>query len=221
MTESPPDTDMDRPPSRPALWWLLGINLAVFALWHLWGVDHVELMRDNFLVSVENVRAGRVWTLLTSAFSHVDAMHLLFNGYALYVFGARVYDVAGPKRFVALYLAGGIAGSLGHVLYGLLTGDTVGALGASGAVMAIAMPFAWWYPKVTLILIFVPLPARWAVALFVLSDIAGVFGHTPFGMLGSQIAHAAHLGGAAVGLLFAWRLRGLHPGDRGDGDHRQ
>lgn len=219
MAESRPS---EAPPvSRPALWWLLGINFAVFALWHLWGIDHVETMRDNFLVSGRNIAEGRVWTVLTSAFSHVDAMHLLFNAYALYVFGRPVHDVAGPTRFVALYLAGGITGSIGHVIYGLVTADPVGALGASGAVMAIAMPFAWWFPRVTLILIFVPLPARWAAALFVATDVAGLFGHTPLGALGSNIAHAAHLGGAAVGLLFAWRFRGLHPGDAGDGDHGQ
>lgn len=194
---------MNQAPQNPtALWVLMGINALVYAIWQLWGLaDPHQWMAANFLVSSEAVLSGRVWTLITSAFSHVEPMHLLFNMIALYVFGRPVLMVLGSARFTALYLVGGLMGSIGHVAFGLFTGDPVPALGASGAVMAIAVPYGLWFPRQTLLInFFIPVPAWLAVLLFIGSDVLGLFGTSPFGMGDQGIAHAAHLGGALVGL---------------------
>ena len=190
------------PQNAAALWVLIALNAAVYAAWQLWGLaDPNQTMLAHFLVSPESVLSGRVWTLLTSAFSHVDPMHLLFNLIALYVFGRPVLLVLGSFRFTALYLAGGLAGSIGHVLFGLITGDGAAALGASGAVMAIAVPYGMWFPRQTLLInFFIPVPAWLAVLFFIGTDVLGLFGTSPFSMSDNPVAHAAHLGGALVGL---------------------
>ncbi len=198
------------------LWTLLGINLAVYVRWHTVGPDYPELLRRHLLVSWESVAAGRMWTLLTSEFSHIDATHLLVNLLALYVFGKPVESVIGSVRLVGLYVFGAVLASLGFVAWGAITGSDAVALGASGAVMAIAVPYALWFPNRTLLLMFfIPLPAWLAVLLFLGIDLLGLFSGGVDGMLfgGRRVAHSAHLGGAVAGLVVGlpiwWRRRAV------------
>jgi len=189
---------------RPILFALIALNVAVFLGWNLFdpSVGPSPFMIDNFLVSIDAVdgqRGFRYWTLLTSAFSHIDTAHLVFNMLSLWVFGRDVAAILGPWRFLHLYVVGGILASFGHVLYQGLTGSVEPALGASGSIMAIAVVFAAMFPKRRLLLQFlVPVPAAIAVALYVVLDLVGTLG----GGAGQHIAHAAHLGGAAYGLFY-------------------
>lgn len=61
-------------------------------------------MLDNFTSSIKQIQEGRIWTLLTSAFSHYNLPHLLFNMMGLYFLGQSVYYTIGPARFFHLYL---------------------------------------------------------------------------------------------------------------------
>lgn len=185
----------------PALRWITAINLAVFALWQLaitaepWAES---LMATVFTVDADLVRGGAVWTLLGSAFSHYAFGHLFFNLYAMWLFGRDVELVVGSRGFVHLYVAGGIAASLGHVAFNLATGEVVPALGASGSVMAIAMVSALLFPnRLLLVLLLLPMRQITAVGLFVLADLIGMLSPRP-----DTIAHAAHLGGALYGFLY-------------------
>ncbi|MBN2800408.1 MAG: rhomboid family intramembrane serine protease [Deltaproteobacteria bacterium] len=189
---------MRRQPT-PFLWGLIGLNVLVYILWQQARGSQAgqDLMAANFLVSADGVLAGRVWTLLTSAFSHIDPSHLLFNMIALYVFGGDVARVIGTRGMLHLYLVGGLVASLGHVAFNLLADSTTPALGASGSVMAIAVLFGALFPRRTLLVqFFIPVPAALAVGGYLVMDFLGLFGH------GSGIAHAAHLGGAAYGLAY-------------------
>jgi membrane associated rhomboid family serine protease len=189
------------PTSRRALRALIALNVLVFVIWHLavLGGDAAMLwMQANFLVSPAHLANGWLWTLLTSAISHTSLSHLAFNLWALWLFGRDVEDVVGARGFVHLYVAGAVMSSLGHVLYSLATGSNVPALGASGAVMAVAVVAALLYPRRMLLLFFVvPMTQLQAVGAFVLMDLFGMFSPTP-----DLIAHAAHLGGSLYGLLY-------------------
>jgi len=183
------------------VWGLITVNVLVFVAWHALGRAGFDFMAAHFMVSVESVTSLRLWTLLTSAFSHVDAGHLLFNMLALYVFGRPVAEALGARALLHLYVAGALVASLGHVLFGLVGGSPNPALGASGAVMAIAVVFAALFPRATLLVnFFVPLRAPVAVALYVAIDLFGLIGG--FGGAGGGVAHAAHLGGALYGLVY-------------------
>jgi membrane associated rhomboid family serine protease len=158
----------------------------------------VDMMNAHFLVSLEAMLGGRVWTLLTSAFSHQLPVHLGVNMFMLWMFGRDVHRVTGALGFLHLYVVGALLASLGHVAYSLLSGSPTPALGASGSVMAITVVFAALYPRRTLLVgFFIPVPASLAVVAFVVLDVMGVFGGTT-----DNVAHAAHLGGAAYGLLY-------------------
>ena len=108
----PPNNYRRAPPALPnmegerMLWSIMGANAFVFACWH--ALDP-RLMQQNFLVSEESVYAGRVHTIVTSAFSHYNLGHLGANMLALYYFGRDLSRIFGPKYLLNLYLAGGVA----------------------------------------------------------------------------------------------------------------
>lgn len=186
----------------PALWTFVALNMGVWVLWQLaWilGGPIERLMTTHFLVSVGHAWSAP-WTLLTSAISQADLPHLAFNMIALIMFGRDLERIVGSTGFVHLYVMGGVVSSLGHVLYGVVTGDATPALGASGAVMAVLIVSTFLFPTRLLLFFFlVPMPQAVAVTLFVISDLLGLFG----GLGG--IAHGAHLGGALYGWIYARR----------------
>lgn len=191
-----------RQPTR-ALHALTAVNVAVFALWQLAalsGPDALAWMEANFTVSLDALRAGRVWTLLTSEVSHAGLLHLGFNLWALRLFGDDLEQLLGWRGLLHLYGAGAVAASIGHVAFNALGGDPTAALGASGAVMSVAIVSSLMHPRRWLLLFFViPLPALWAMALFVVIDLIGLLSPGV-----DNVAHAAHLGGALYGVLY-WR----------------
>ena len=189
--------------SRQVLIGLIAVNVVVFVLWNTSGSSGLGFMVDHFLVSGLAISDGRYWTLLTSAFSHNDTMHLLFNSIALWVFGGVVGRSDGAKAILQLYIAGALISGAGHVYWDSLMPGNVPALGASGAVMALAVVAAVRQPAQVLMINFLlPVPMALAVALYIGWDMMALFSGTENG-----IANAAHLGGAATGL--AWALFGL------------
>ncbi|CAI7923172.1 unnamed protein product, partial [Closterium sp. NIES-53] len=132
------------------VWALIATNLAVFAAWH---TQNQTVMARNFMVSVNAMYEGRYHTLLTSAISHREGRHLLFNMLGLYFFGCEVARMYGPRYLLGLYMSGAVVASLAHVFYFqyiVPRTDTKSvwawhprlsppAMGASGAVNAIVL----------------------------------------------------------------------------------
>ena len=86
------------------------------------------------------------WRLLSSGFLHVNALHLFFNMYMLYILGPSLESTLGKGRFIALYLASVLGGSFLVVLFSSFPGDlasllraspTGGTVGASGAIFGL------------------------------------------------------------------------------------
>jgi membrane associated rhomboid family serine protease len=206
---------------RPVVAILLALNVAVFALWLVLGQS--PLMKENFLVSWKLLEAGRVWTLVTSAFSHVFFLHFLLNMLVLASFGPIVEYTIGSARFLALYLAAAIIGSFSHAAVSafLLGQPALPALGASGAISGVILLFSLLYPRARVLLFgLIPMPAIVGALLFIGLDVVGLIAQTEGG--GLPIGHGAHLGGAATGVLFYFfairpmGLRRIGPVDFGD-----
>ncbi|MGC6493232.1 MAG: rhomboid family intramembrane serine protease [Myxococcota bacterium] len=180
---------------------LVGLNLLVFVLWTFVGSDTDPLYtwaESNLLVSGTLLADGRIWTLLTSGFSHFGLTHLLFNMYALWLFGRDVETIAGHRGMVHLYVLGAVVASLTHVMTQWIMGTDVPALGASGAVMAIAVAHAALFPMRRVAVFFlIPMPLWLAVAGFIFLDVAGLASNSADG-----VAHGAHLGGAVAGWVY-------------------
>jgi membrane associated rhomboid family serine protease len=133
------------------------------------------------------------WTLVTYMFLHANFGHIFFNMFSLYIFGPRLEAQLGGRSFVGLYLVSGIAGGLLSLPFSPLAR----IVGASGAIMGVMYGFARYWPRERIFVWFMVLEARWAVLLFVALDLFAGFGGG-----GGNIAHFAHLGGAAGGFTY-------------------
>lgn len=148
------------------------------------------------------------WTLITYMFTHQGFLHILFNMLFLYWFGQLIMDYLGSKKFVNLYILGGLAGGLFYMLmYNLIPYyhpmvDSSVLLGASAGVSAIIVGAATLVPNHSFMLIFIgPVKIKYIAIFYVIfKSFAGLDGPNAGGEL-------AHLGGAAIGYLYIVQLR--------------
>jgi membrane associated rhomboid family serine protease len=144
------------------------------------------------------------WQIITYAFLHGSLTHLLFNMFAVYMFGADMERVWGGQRYLIYYLVCAVAAALSQLLVCGITGAHYPTLGASGAVFGLLLAFARYYPErqIVMLLLPIPIPARQFVVLYGALELV-------LGVTGTQagVAHFAHLGGLAGGLLLLkyWR----------------
>jgi rhomboid protease GluP len=113
------------------------INLAVFGLMVRGGVDSnapeaVTLVPWGANYGPKTL-VGQPWRLVTSAFLHFGALHLIFNMVALWYGGIVVERIFGHIRVAAIYLAAAIVGSA----VGVIFHPQVVSAGASGAVFGL------------------------------------------------------------------------------------
>ena len=172
---------------------LLLANVVVFFLQVVLG----RWFSDAFKLTSAEIWA-QPWTLLTSIFLHAGFTHLLFNMYALFLFGTLIEQRIGSRRFFWAYMAAGLAASLVFAV----ANPTSVAVGASGAIMGILGLVIMLMPDLQVLFFFViPMSMRTAGVIFALIDLAG------FAFGGTGIAHAAHLGGLACGLAYGYYLK--------------
>lgn len=148
---------------------------------------------------------ARPWTFITYMFVHAGLLHLLANMLMLFVFGAPVEARMGSRAFLLYYLYCGVGAAL--FALGLSTLTSVPPfLGASGAVLGLGIAFAAFWPDAELILFPFPIPVRARTFVAILAGLDVVLalrsGHS------DGIAHIAHIGGLAAGLLF-FRVQSL------------
>ena len=158
-------------------------------------------LRANMLFVPSAVKErGEIYRFITHGFIHGDFMHLLFNMYALYIFGGSAEfafgilfgQIFGKLAFLLFYLAAIAASS--YVVYMRHQGNyAYSALGASGAVAAVMWPYIMFAPWNWFI--FPPLPA----ILLGFGYIA--YSHYADKKGGTNIGHNAHLWGAIFGLV--------------------
>ena len=151
------------------------------------------------------VQLNAWWQLVTYMFCHANFGHLFFNMLSLYIFGVQLERRMGSGEFLLFYLVSGIGAGLVTMLVNNATGQgLVYVVGASGAVFAVLLAFAAFFPD-TRIFIFGILPMRAPTAVLVFAAIEVFF---MFTNLNSGVAHLAHLAGVLIGyLLLLLRFR--------------
>jgi membrane associated rhomboid family serine protease len=130
-------------------------------------------------------------------FGRIVFYHILFNMFALWMFGRILENVWGPKRFLLFYFICGIGAAAAHLIIQYLNGGFAPVVGASGAIMGIFAAFAYLFPNTEMYFLFIPFPikAKWMVIGLAAFDLfGGISG-------GDNIAHFAHLGGALTGFI--------------------
>ncbi len=136
-----------------------------------------------------------LWQFVTYMFLHSvsSPWHIIFNMLVLWMFGIQVERAMGTRKFLTMYFTAGIFAGIFCCLF---TPDSP-IIGASGAIFAVEIAFAMFFPNTTVIFYVFPIKAKYLVMIFagitVISCIMPASGGT---------AHFAHLGGLVYGFLF-------------------
>ena len=196
--------------SSPFTFLFLGMNLGVFAL--MWLAGGMSTMAADLQVLIEFgakqnelvAGQGQYWRLVTCIFIHIGFLHLFFNNYALWIVGHQIELLYGSARFVILYLAAGIAGSIGSYIFNP-DKSSAGASGALFGLFGVMAAFAFRYRN--------EIPAtlsrgirRQVIPLIVINLI--------FGFSVPGIDNAAHIGGLVTGMGLAFLIPYKRPQER-------
>jgi len=170
------------------LWVLVGLNLIVFI---------AARINDNVVIQlglIPSLFTERPWTIVTNMFVHYDIWHIFGNMLTVFYFGRALLQLVGQKRFLLLYFGGGI---LGNILYIWLGAPQSIAIGASGAVYAIAGALAIMIPRARVFAyFFIPMPLWLLVLVFFV-----LWSFVP------GIAWQAHIGGLVAGVIAGFFFR--------------
>jgi len=147
---------------------------------------------------------SRPWTILTSAFLHLEFSHIFFNMIMLWIGGKIFISFFSPKKIYVVYILGGIIGDIFFVLsynifpvFADVVQDAV-AIGASAGVLAVLIAAAAKAPNYQLPIFFIGnVPLKWVAVILVILDVISI----PSGNSGG---HFAHLGGALLGFLYVY-----------------
>ncbi|PHQ55356.1 MAG: rhomboid family intramembrane serine protease [Lutibacter sp.] len=153
-----------------------------------------RLFFDKYKFQIGAIKRGEQIRMFTSAFLHVDYMHLILNMYVLYIFAPIIIIKLGIVKFVILYTGSLIAGNVLTLRYHK-NELYYSAVGASGAVAGIVYAAILLNPNMRLMMF--PLPIPIPGYIFGL----GYLLYSIYGMkkqLGN-VGHSAHLGGAIGG----------------------
>lgn len=178
--------------SHPVTTSIIVITLAVYLLQFILGDGFTSLLWYAGVYSYPG--SFEPWRLLTSVLVHGSIFHVLLNMYTLWIFGQILEGMLGRGRFLALYVLGGLAGSLG-VLF--LSDPRIPVVGASGAIFGLMGAFLVIQRRL----------GGNATQLLILVGINLVIGFLP----GLNVAWQAHVGGliagAVIGLIFVQTRR--------------
>lgn len=190
----------DRP--RAVLFALLGANAASFVAQMFLEVSQPGFVRAYLAISDHGVRDAYAWQFVIAPLLHIGPWHFVFNVLVLYLLGRDLEPILGRRHFLYLYVAGAIAGELGHIF--LMPSESV-LFAASGGAAALVVAYASILPELELCGQVLFVPARFkakhlaygsfAIALVLLCiDRSQV------------VAHSAWPGGCAAGWLYAHLL---------------
>ena len=148
-------------------------------------------------------------TPLTSMFIHSGYLHIAGNMLFLFVFGGNIEARFGRGKYLASYLACGLAGGAAMIATSLAAGPPniyIPAVGASGAISGVMGAYLVLYPRNPIISIIgyfiVPVRAFWFIGAWFVLQVLYQLGGVDTG-----VAYAAHIGGFALGLVLAAIVR--------------
>lgn len=212
---------------------LLIVNIVAFLITYILGKNASGGYVLNDLLGLHFFMASdfQVYQLITYMFMHGGFEHIIFNMFALWMFGCVVERVWGPKKFLFYYIACGLGAGLfqelaqtiqfyftaseqfpeltisqlwtiGHNSADVLNGWTT--VGASGAIYGILLAFGMIFPEERIFIFPLPIPikAKYFVIGYAAIELVSAIATT-----GDGVAHIAHLGGMVVGFFMIryWR----------------
>jgi membrane associated rhomboid family serine protease len=186
-----------------AVKWIIGVCVATYFLQSATGeVVRGQLhggVTDLFSLDLAGLRDLQLWRIFTYGICHAHLQHLLFNMIGVWVFGRMLESVYGSKETLAFFgMAVGLSG-LAQIAVSTASSVPISVIGASGGVLGLVTLAAMNFPRAPMHLLFIPVPIelKWIAVGYVGLDLYQVAGST-----GGNVANFAHLGGAAIGVLY-------------------
>ncbi len=192
-----------------------------------YGVDLDNILGLHFFLAPD----FRLYQFVTYMFMHGGFTHILFNMFAVWMFGRVMESYWGGRRFLIYYLVCGLGAGLvqegvqyvSYLVQGLDGYERVNigyamismgeylnrwtTIGASGAVYGILLAFGMSFPNERLFIFPLPVPikAKFFVVGYAVIELLSALGNS-----GDGVAHFAHLGGMVFGflLILYWRKNG-------------
>ena len=182
------------------------------------GIDLTRMLGLHFFLASE----FHVYQFVTYMFLHGGFTHILFNMFALWMFGSVIERVWGSKKFLFYYICCGMGAGFTQELVQYVTYSMEGlaayqyvsaggvqmttdayinlwtTIGASGAVYGILLAFGMIFPNERLFIIPFPFPikAKWLIMGYIAIELFSAMSGP-----GDGVAHMAHLGGMLFGFL--------------------
>tara|TARA_R110002072_G_scaffold303130_1_gene495003 strand:- start:23089 stop:24018 length:930 start_codon:yes stop_codon:yes gene_type:complete len=198
-----------------AVKWIIGVCIATYFLQSATGQGiRGQLtggITDLFSLDLTGLKSLQLWRVFTYGICHAHVQHLLFNMIGVWVFGRMVETVYGSKETLAFFgLAVGMSG-LCQIAVSTASSVPISVIGASGGVLGFVTLAAMNFPRAPMHLLFIPVPIelKWIAVGYVGLDLYQVAGDS-----GGNVANFAHLGGAAVGVLYFLSGMRILPGSR-------
>lgn len=187
---------------------LVILNAAVFVAEQLMKPRVLLHFQYRYQLSLDGIRSGAVWQLLSYQFLHGGGWHLAFNLMFLHSLGPVLESTFGRWRYLLAYLGAGVMGGLVHLAGATISPEHFShpVVGASAGLCGLLAALGAIYAEVELpLLLFFLIPvrvkAKWVLAGFALITVAGTL--VPVG----RVAHLSHLGGLLGGLIAVNLLR--------------
>ncbi len=221
---------------------LLIVNVVAFLLTYVLGKDASGNYMLNELLGLHFFMASdfQVYQLVTYMFMHGGFEHIIFNMFALWMFGCVVERVWGAKKFLFYYIACGVGAGLFQELaqfvqFYLMASEqlplfSIGdvwtvahnssevlnawtTVGASGAIYGILLAFGMIFPEERIFIFPLPVPIK---AKYFVIGYAAIELFSAMMTTGDGVAHVAHLGGMVFGFFMIRYWRKQVDGYRGN-----
>ncbi|MDR1366788.1 MAG: rhomboid family intramembrane serine protease [Puniceicoccales bacterium] len=182
---------------------LLGLMVFIFT------IDHIGIVwfGSNFLahhlsLSVEGLRAGNLWQLVSYLFIHDGIWHIFCNAIVLFFIGKLIEQRHGGRRLLELFFISGVTGALIWFTVNFNRPSSV-LLGASAGCLGIFSYFCFACenrPMIFLLFFVIPVRIKPRILLAIATGLEAFCFFTQE-LAGGRVANSAHLGGILGGLI--------------------
>jgi len=169
--------------------WLCLILIIVFILQIL-----ISGFTELFVLNKSALYNYEYWRFVSAIFLHGSVVHLLYNLFALALFGFILEKLIGSRKFLLVFFASGIIANLIAVNF------YSSSLGVSGAVYGILGCLVVLKPLMIIWAFNLPMPMFIAAILWIIGSVLGVF-------MPSNIGDIVHLSGIGAGILVGLLLK--------------
>ncbi|HUU28379.1 MAG TPA: rhomboid family intramembrane serine protease [archaeon] len=184
--------------------YLIIVCTASFLVGTFFELAHSAFWIDAFGLTPRMIKKYfMIWQPVTFMFLHGNLWHLLFNMFALWMFGSELERTWGTREFLVFFFITGLCTGLLYLIFAsglpliIKSGSQYQTLiGSSGAIFAILAAYGLSFPDRTILFMFLfPIKAKWFVLLIAAIELY-------LSWVPSGVSHFAHLSGMLIGYIY-------------------